>query len=173
MFGDVGGAAASAGICANLRCAASASVNTPTQGYSLESGNLAGNFMMTDPIADMLTRIRNAQKSRKSEVLISFSKLKLRIAELLRDAGYIGAVEERPGMPAMLRMELLYQGKEPVIHDVKRESKPGHRLYRKAGDMPRVMNDYGIAIVSTSRGLMTNKEARKLGVGGEVICSIY
>ena len=128
---------------------------------------------MSDPISDMLTRIRNAQKSRKTEVVLSYSKLKMRIAEILQSAGFVGAVEKIAGMPATMRIVLLYEGKQPVIHEVNRESKPGHRMYRKADELPRVVNDYGIAIVSTSRGLMTNKEARKLGVGGEVICSVY
>ena len=129
--------------------------------------------MMTDPIADMLTRIRNAQKSRKTEVVLSYSKLKMRIAEILHCSGFVGAVEKQDGMPARMKITLLYQGKEPVIHTVNRESKPGHRMYRHADELPRVVNDYGIAIISTSRGLMTNKEARKLSIGGEVICSVY
>jgi len=129
--------------------------------------------MMTDPIADMLTRIRNAQKSRKSEVVLSYSKLKMRIAEILQKEGFIGRVEKRDGMPMVLAIELRYDGKRPVIEAIDRQSKPGHRMYRKADELPRVLNDYGIAIVSTSQGIMTNKEARKLGIGGEVICSVY
>lgn len=129
--------------------------------------------MMTDPIADMLTRIRNAQKARKSDVVLSYSKLKMRIAEILRENGYLAQVEKRDGTPASIAIALSYDGKNPAIRAVNRESTPGHRMYRKADDLPRVLNDYGIAIVSTSRGLMTNKEARKLGIGGEVICSVY
>lgn len=128
---------------------------------------------MTDPIADMLTRIRNAQKARKGSVEVAYSTVKMRIATILSTEGYIGAVEKKDGMPAMLLIELKYDNKRPLIQEVKRESKPGHRMYRKADELPRVLNDYGIAIVSTSQGIMTNKEARKLGVGGEVICSIY
>jgi small subunit ribosomal protein S8 len=128
---------------------------------------------MTDPIADMLTRIRNAQKAKKRSVEVAFSNMKMRIAEILAKEGYIGKVEKQDGMPAMLVIELRYDGKRPLIEAVNRESTPGHRMYRKADELPRVLNDYGIAIISTSRGLMTNKEARKLGVGGEVICSIY
>ncbi len=129
--------------------------------------------MMTDPIADMLTRIRNAQKARKGSIEVAFSNLKMRIAEILSTEGYLGKVEKKDGMPAMIQVELKYEGKRPVIQAVTRESTPGHRMYRKADELPRVLNDYGIAIVSTSKGLMTNKQARKEGLGGEVICSIY
>lgn len=128
---------------------------------------------MTDPIADMLTRIRNAQDARKSEVAVSYSKLNVRIAEILREAGYVGTVEKKGDTASTLRIGLLYREKEPAIRSVVRESTPGHRMYRRAHELPRVLNDYGIAIVSTSRGVMTNKEARKLGIGGEVICSVY
>ncbi len=129
--------------------------------------------MMTDPIADMLTRIRNAQKARKGSIEVAYSNVKMRIAEILSSEGYLGKIEKKDGMPAMIHVELKYEGKQPLIQAVKRESTPGHRMYRKADELPRVLNDYGIAIVSTSKGLMTNKEARKLGMGGEVICSIY
>lgn len=133
--------------------------------------------MMTDPIADMLTRIRNAQRARLPEVRIPYSKLKMEIAQLLNREGFVGAVEktEDPAVAAasVLSLALKYNGREPVIQSLKRESKPGHRQYLKAQELPRVLNDFGIAIVSTSRGLMTNKEAKKLGIGGEVICSVY
>lgn len=130
--------------------------------------------MMTDPIADMLTRIRNAQRARKKTAEIPWSKLKLRIAEILRDEGYLADIEavgQAPG--GMLTVTLKYNGKEPAIHGITRESTPGFRKYRKADEIPLVVNGYGVAILSTSRGLMTNKEARKQGVGGEVICSVY
>lgn len=128
---------------------------------------------MTDPIADMLTRIRNAQRARHPVVILPFSQLKLKLAELLSAEGYLGEVEKKDGMPALLQLTLKYHGKEPAIREVIRESTPGHRQYRKAEELPTVLNGYGIAIVSTSRGLMTNKAAKKLGVGGEVICSVY
>lgn len=132
--------------------------------------------MMTDPIADMLTRIRNAQKARHATVAIPFSKLKWRLAEILLSEGYIAKLEKqekKDGQAMSLMITLKYHGKEPAIQMVSRESTPGHRMYRQASELPRVLNDYGIAIVSTSRGVITNKEARKLGIGGEVICSVY
>lgn len=129
--------------------------------------------MMTDPIADMLTRIRNAQATGCPAVELPFSKLKWQIAEILQSHGFIGKAEKLTGRPERLRLMLKYEGKDGVIRSLKRESKPGHRVYRRAKDLPRVLNDYGIAIVSTSAGLMTNKEARERGLGGEVICSVY
>lgn len=132
--------------------------------------------MMTDPIADMLTRIRNAQKAGKKTVEIPWSKLKLKIAEILREEGYVEQIAiEDEGVPAQSRLlvTLKYQDKEPAIRMIKRESKPGFRVYRRAEEMKTVLNGYGISIISTSRGLMTNKEAKKQGVGGEIICSVY
>lgn len=129
--------------------------------------------MMMDPIADMLTRIRNAQLSRKRMVEVPASKLKLSVAKILSEEGYVGSIEVQDGKPQMLLIELKYQGKMPAIQNIQRESKPGHRMYRKADEMPKVLNDFGIAIISTSKGLMTNKHARKQGLGGEVICSVY
>ncbi len=129
--------------------------------------------MMTDPIADMLTRIRNAQVIRKSSVSMPFSKVKKAIADLLQKEGYVEAVKAENNPSPTLILSLKYADGQPAIHEIKRESKPGHRMYRKADEMPRVLNDYGIALVSTSAGLMTNKEAREKGIGGEIICSVY
>ena len=129
--------------------------------------------MMTDPIADMLTRIRNAQKAQKRSLEIPFSKLKMQIAEILKKEAFLGEVEKTESVPAMLKIELKYAGKRGAIQSITRESKPGHRQYRKADEMPSVLNGYGIAIVSTSQGLMTAKEAKKKGIGGEIICSVY
>jgi len=129
--------------------------------------------MMTDPIADMLTRIRNAQLARKTEVELSFSKLKAAIAVILVTEGYLEKTEEQAGTPKKLVLTLKYIGKQPAIRSIKRESKPGHRLYTGKDALPKVLNDYGIAILSTSKGLMTNKKARQLGLGGETICSVY
>jgi small subunit ribosomal protein S8 len=129
--------------------------------------------MMTDPIADMLTRIRNAQMAGMRIVEMPVSKLKKRLADILSKEGYIGTVEISDTTPAVLVIELKYQAGKARIQSIKRESKPGHRVYKKADELPRILNDYGIAIVSTSRGLMTNKEARQVGLGGELICSIY
>ncbi|PJA90286.1 MAG: 30S ribosomal protein S8 [Candidatus Magasanikbacteria bacterium CG_4_9_14_3_um_filter_32_9] len=130
--------------------------------------------MMTDPIADMLTRIRNAQMAKLPRVKMPLSKLKLNIAEILKQEGYVGDIKKvEEGIPKMLILELKYDGKKPAISEIKRESKPGHRMYKKATELPKILNDYGFAIISTSKGLMTNKQARKAGLGGEVICTIY
>lgn len=129
--------------------------------------------MFTDPIADMLTRIRNAQSAGKRSVEIPFSKLKKNVIDILSAEGYLGAVETKESTPMLLVVDLKYRGKRPVISSLKRESKPGHRMYRRADELPHILNGYGMAIVSTSRGIMTNKQAKKEGVGGEVICSVY
>ena len=128
---------------------------------------------MTDTIADMLTRIRNAQRARKTSVAMPYSKLKQAIAELLAREGYIGTVEKTADTKPELVISLKYNGLKPMIQEITRLSKPGHRMYRAATELPTVLNGYGFAIVSTSRGLMTAAEAKKLGVGGEVLCSIY
>jgi small subunit ribosomal protein S8 len=130
--------------------------------------------MMTDPIADMLTRIRNAQAARREIVVVPFSKMKFSIAEIIKTEGYINDVTKREdGFPAELVITLKYEGRDGVIQSIKRESKPGHRMYRKYEDLPKILNNFGVAILSTSQGLMTNKKAKELGIGGEVICSIY
>ncbi len=129
--------------------------------------------MMTDPIADMLTRIRNAQQAKKKRVLVPFSRVKFAIAEILKKHGYIEAVSIEEGMPKMCALELKYTGSEPAITSITRESTPGHRVYKKTGELPKVLNGFGIAIVSTSQGIMTAKDAEKKGVGGEVLCSVY
>ncbi|OIO18885.1 MAG: 30S ribosomal protein S8 [Candidatus Magasanikbacteria bacterium CG1_02_41_34] len=128
---------------------------------------------MTDPIADMLTRIRNAASARKRTTEVPLSKVKRALADILKKEGYLQDVSEVDGNPRMLILTLAYQGKQSKIQSITRESKPGHRVYRKSDEIPRVLNDYGIAIVSTSKGIMTNKQARKDGIGGEVLCSIY
>jgi len=128
---------------------------------------------MTDPIADMLTRIRNAAKARKRTVEVPVSKVKKAIADILKKEGYVQDITEVEGHPAQLVLTLAYEGKQSKIQSITRESKPGHRVYCKAEEMPRILNDYGIAIVSTSKGMMTNKQARKDGIGGEILCSIY
>lgn len=128
---------------------------------------------MTDPIADMLTRIRNAQAVGKKTVDLTYSKLKMNICSILVSEGYIKSSEKVESKPPVLRLELKYIGKKPAIQSIKRESKPGHRKYCKSDEIPKILNDYGIAILSTSKGLMTNKKARKDSIGGEVICSIY
>jgi len=129
--------------------------------------------MMTDPIADMLTRIRNAQMAKKRSVEIPFSKLKMTIAEILFAEGYVGSVGKTEDKMAKLVIELKYDGSQPAITSIKRESKPGHRVYWKAQELPKILNGYGMAIVSTSQGIMTVEEAKKKSVGGELLCSVY
>ncbi|RLB02769.1 MAG: 30S ribosomal protein S8 [Deltaproteobacteria bacterium] len=131
--------------------------------------------MMTDPIADMLTRIRNALKARKEEVDIPSSNLKKRIAEVLKEEGFIKGFRVIPdGKQGILRVFLKYdeQG-SPVISGLQRVSKPGRRVYVGKEETPRVMGGLGVAILTTSRGVMTDREARKVGVGGEVICYVW
>lgn len=136
--------------------------------------------MINDPIGDMLTRIRNASIIRKPEVVIPYSRVKHQIALLLSQAGYVGKVtkieSEEEGNKTkfpQIRIGLRYSDNKPVIHSLKRVSKPGLRIYRGKDQLPVVLNNLGIAIVSTSHGIMTNVDARKKGVGGEVICEVY
>jgi small subunit ribosomal protein S8 len=128
---------------------------------------------MSDPVADMLTRIRNAQQSEKQSVAMPSSKLKVAIAGVLKDEGYIDEFSVRgdPGS-AVLEIGLKYYAGKPVIEKIERVSRPGLRIYRPSDDIPRVMNGLGVAIVSTSRGVMTDRKARGLGVGGEVLCIV-
>lgn len=129
---------------------------------------------MTDPIADMLTRIRNSVAIRKSEVAMPYSKLKAEIAKILEANGYISGFEKAgEGINAELKINLKYEDGVSKINSLVRTSKPGRRIYSKKDNLPIVLNNRGIAIISTSRGLMTNKEAGKNGLGGEVICEIY
>lgn len=131
-------------------------------------------MVMTDPIADMLTRIRNANIVRHEVVEVPSSNVKKAIANILLQEGYVKDVEEyTDGAVPMLRLSLKYQGKERVITGLKRISKPGLRVYCKKDNIPKVLNGLGVAIVSTSKGIVTDKEARKLGLGGEVICYIW
>ncbi len=128
---------------------------------------------MCDPVADMLTRIRNAQMSEKQSVAIPASKLKAAIAKVLKDEGYIEdfAVRDTEGKPH-LEISLKYYAGRPVIEKIERISRPGLRIYKPSRDIPKVMNGLGIAIVSTSKGVMTDRKARGLGVGGEVLCIV-
>lgn len=130
---------------------------------------------MTDPIADMLTRIRNAQAVHKATVLVPYSKLKHHLATIFKEEGYVRDVTKTTlADKPMLSITLKYStAGESVIHDLQRISKPGRRVYAGKQFLPYVLNNYGIAIVSTSHGLMTNKQARKQNLGGEVICEIY
>jgi small subunit ribosomal protein S8 len=128
---------------------------------------------MTDPIADMLTRIRNAQMAEKVAVSMPSSKLKVSIAKVLKDEGYIDdfAVRENAGK-AQLDIALKYYAGRPVIERIERVSKPGLRVYKGTDDLPRVMNGLGVAIVSTPKGVMTDRRARASNVGGEVLCIV-
>ena len=128
---------------------------------------------MSDPISDMLTRIRNAQLVGHSEVSMPASKLKAAIAQVLKDEGYIEdfALREK-GAKKELAIGLKYYAGQPVIERLERVSKPGLRVYRGRNDIPKVMNGLGVAILSTSRGVMTDRKARADGVGGEVLCFV-
>ena len=128
---------------------------------------------MTDPIADMLTRIRNAQAVRKTVVDVPSSGLKVSIAQVLKDEGYIEGftVREKDGRTA-LEISLKYYAGQPVIEKIERVSRPGLRIYKGREDLPKVMNGLGVAIVSTSKGVMTDRKARATGVGGEVLCIV-
>ncbi|MEZ5615022.1 MAG: 30S ribosomal protein S8 [Rhodocyclaceae bacterium] len=128
---------------------------------------------MTDPVADMLTRIRNAQLAQKNSVAMPSSKLKVAIAAVLKDEGYIDdfAVRDAEGKH-QLDIALKYYAGRPVIERIERISRPGLRVYKGSGDLPRVMNGLGIAIVSTPKGVMTDRRARATNVGGEVLCIV-
>jgi small subunit ribosomal protein S8 len=128
---------------------------------------------MHDPIADMLTRIRNAQMVNKPRVSMPASKIKSAIAKVLKDEGYIEdfVVQENSGKP-LLEIGLKYYAGSPVIESIDRVSRPGLRVYRGTEAIPRVMNGLGVAIVSTSQGVMTDRKARAAGIGGEVLCVV-
>ncbi|MEO6145587.1 MAG: 30S ribosomal protein S8 [Sulfuriferula sp.] len=128
---------------------------------------------MSDPIADMLTRIRNAQSVEKAGVVMPASKVKKAIAQVLKDEGFIDdfAVRENDGKPE-LSISLKYYAGRPVIEKIERVSRPGLRIYKGSQEIPKVMNGLGIAIVSTSHGVMTDRKARANGVGGEVLCIV-
>ncbi len=128
---------------------------------------------MTDPIADMLTRIRNGQGARKVSVTMPASKSKEAIARVLEDEGYIlGYSSEGEGAAKELTVELKYFEGVPVIESIQRASKPGLRVYRGKEDLPKVLGGLGVAIVSTSAGVMSDRQAREKGIGGEVICVV-
>ena len=132
-------------------------------------------MVVTDPIADMLTRIRNANQMKYNEVLVPTSKLKVEIANILKNEGYINGYKiESTDEGSMMTIELKYGAKkERVITGLKRISKPGLREYAKCEDIPRVLNGLGIAIISTSKGLMVDRDARKANLGGEVLAYIW
>jgi small subunit ribosomal protein S8 len=128
---------------------------------------------MSDPIADMLTRIRNAQIVQKATVLMPSSKLKVAIAQVLKDEGYIDGFAVRvDGAKSELEIALKYYAGRPVIERIERVSRPGLRIYKGRDAIPQVMNGLGVAIVTTPKGVMTDRKARQTGVGGEVLCFV-
>lgn len=129
--------------------------------------------MITDPISDMLTRIRNASMIRKTEVRIPLSKLKLAIAKILAEEGFVASYEKIGTGHGEIKLVLKHEDDGPVIRQITRISKPGRRSYAGYTDLPLVLSDHGIAIVSTSQGVMTNKEARRRRLGGEVLCEVF
>jgi small subunit ribosomal protein S8 len=130
---------------------------------------------MTDPVADMLTRIRNASSARHEKVLVPKSRLKVRIAEVLKEEGFIkDFTVHQDGAQGAITILLKYSAdREPAISDIKRVSKPGLRRYVPNDSIPRVLNGMGIAILSTSKGVLVDREARKQKVGGELICTVW
>ena len=130
---------------------------------------------VTDPIADMLTRVRNASVARHREVTLPSSKVKREIARILAEEGFIESFSTEPGdVQEQLTMRLRYvEGKTPVVSGLKRISKPGLRVYARKTEIPRVLGGLGIAVLSTSRGIMTGSQARKLNLGGEVVCYVW
>ena len=130
--------------------------------------------MLTDPIADMLTRIRNATAAKKDSLVLPFSKFKLNLAKLLLQEGFISGVNELEGEHKMLQINLKYAGNgEAVISGIKRVSKPGQRIYLPKDSLPRTNSGLGLTVVSTSKGLMSDRKARKAKVGGEVVCQVW
>ena len=128
--------------------------------------------MMTDPIADMLTRIRNGQQAEKVSVNMPASSVKRALAKVLKDEGYIEDFSEVPGVKPVLQIKLKYYDGRPVIDRLERVSVPGNRTYRGKDKLPRVAGGLGVAIISTSKGIMTERAARDAGLGGEVICLV-
>ena len=128
--------------------------------------------MMTDPIADMLTRIRNAQMSNKISVTMPSSKLKKAIAEVMKEEGFIADYSVNAEAKPEITIDLKYFEGRPVIENLKRVSRPGLRIFKSKDELPKVLNGLGVAIISTSKGVMTDRAARAAGHGGEVICTI-
>jgi small subunit ribosomal protein S8 len=130
--------------------------------------------MNTDPVADMLARIRNALLARHESVEIPFSQLKTRIAEILKQEGYISDFSVQNEFPASLRVQLKYgEGRQPAIVGMRRTSRPGRRVYVRHKQIPHVLNGMGISIISTSHGVVTDRDARKQSVGGEILCEVW
>lgn len=129
---------------------------------------------MQDPLADMLTRIRNAQMAKKASVSIPFSKLKAAVADVLKKEGYVaGYGIKQDGAKSSIEIALKYFQGRPVIEEIQRVSRPGLRIYKGVEELPKVKGGLGVAIVSNSKGVMTDREARAAGVGGEVLCTVF
>ncbi len=128
--------------------------------------------MMTDPIADMLTRVRNAQSASKFDVTMPSSKLKMAIAKVLKDEGYITDFSSDGAVKPSLTITLKYYEGRAVIDDLKRISRPGLRIYKNKNELPKILDGLGIAIISTSAGVMTDRQARDSGRGGEILCTV-
>jgi len=129
--------------------------------------------MMTDPIADMLTRIRNAYHVRKHEATFPYSKLKMKICEILVREGYLEKAQANEEKHPQIVVTLKYSGRQAALESITRISKPASRFYIQADAIKKVLNGYGISVVSTSKGIMTGKEAREAKLGGELICEVY
>jgi small subunit ribosomal protein S8 len=129
--------------------------------------------MMTDPIADMLTRIRNASTVHKKEVAVPFSKIKKAIADILAQNGYLESVGVTEDKKPLLIITLKYHGRTPAINSLDRVSKPGHRRYVKSADLGKVLNGLGMAILSTPQGVMSDADAKKGKLGGELLCEVF
>ena len=130
--------------------------------------------VITDPIADMLTRIRNAITARHELVVVPASRMKLEIAKILKAEGFIADYQVEKAQPAAIRIQLRYgERKQGIITGMRRISRPGLRIYTRRTEVPRVRGGLGLAILSTSRGVMTDRDARKIGVGGEVLCYVW
>ncbi len=129
--------------------------------------------MMTDPIADMLTRVRNAQAAQKVDVTMPSSKLKNAIAKVLQDEGFIAGFSSDGATKPTMTIVLKYHDGRPVIDEIKRVSRPGLRIYKNKHELPKILNGLGVAIVSTSAGVMSDREARASGRGGEILCTVY
>lgn len=128
---------------------------------------------MIDPISDMLTRIRNASRALLPAVKVPHSRMKESIAHILKKEGYVADVNIEPGVPKIINLKLKYAGKKCTIEGLKRISRPGLRRYAGSTEIPRVLNGMGVAVVSTSEGVMTGTQARKKNIGGEVLCYVW
>ena len=128
--------------------------------------------MMTDPVADMLTRVRNAQSASKFDVTMPSSKLKMAIAKVLKDEGYITDFSSDGAVKPSLTITLKYYEGRAVIDDLQRVSRPGLRIYKNKNELPKILDGLGIAIISTSAGVMTDRQARNSGRGGEILCTV-